>query len=233
MAASQRNPRGSSADAGELDAANGRHEARQTSPSVARNRHVILNVLRSRLPAGARVLEIGSGSGEHVVTFARALPRTTWIPSDPDPDARASVAAWTVTHQLANVLAPLDLDVLDPRWAESAAATVATVDAVLSINMIHITPPSTVAGLTRGAAVLLEPAGRLILYGPFRRNGRHTAPSNADFDRWLKERDPSFGVRDLDEVAAEAGTHGLELKEVVEMPANNLCVLFRREGEDH
>ena len=206
-------------------------DPRQRSPSVARNRHVILEVLRPRLPHAAHVLEIGSGSGEHAITFAAALPEITWTPSDPNVEARASITAWTADRALSNVQAPLDLDVEDPGWAAMAgrAATEAgTFDAVLSINMIHITPPSTVAGLMNGAAAALRQGGLLVLYGPFRRDGQHTAPSNEEFDRWLKDRHPSFGIRDLGEVEAAANTEDLELNEVVEMPANNLSVFFRR-----
>lgn len=196
--------------------------ARMFSPSVRRNRDVLLAVLTARFRGCERVLEIGSGSGEHAVFFAQALENITWMPTDPDPQARASIAAWTAATEVDNVEPPVALDVEVLPWSLAAP----TVDAVIAINVIHITPPSTTTGLLEGAAQVLGSGGSLILYGPFRRNGEHTAPSNAEFDQWLKNRDPAFGVRDLEQVAAEARTFGLELAEVVEMPANNLTVFF-------
>jgi len=193
-----------------------------TAPAVARNRDPILAVLREVLAAPGTVLEIASGSGEHAVHFASALSHLVWQPTDPDAEARRSIAAHAARAQLPNLLPPLALD------AAAAAWPVTQADAIVSINMIHIAPWSAAEGLMAGAARLLPPGSPLYLYGPFREHGRHTAPSNAAFDESLKARDPAWGVRDLDEVVALAGRHGLALSRTVAMPANNLSVVFRR-----
>jgi SAM-dependent methyltransferase len=200
-------------------------DARISSSSSARNRDPILAVLAPRLPHGAKVLEIGSGTGEHAVHLAAARPDIDWRPSDPDAASRASIAAWTAHLELANVAAPLVIDVREPAWGVEDAAPF---DAVVSINMIHIAPWEAALGLLAGAGRLLRAGGFLFLYGPFARGGAHTAPSNAAFDESLKARDPRWGVRDLDDVAATAAGVGLALENVVEMPANNLSVTFRR-----
>ena len=193
-----------------------------TAPAVARNRDPILAVLREVLATPGTVLEIASGSGEHAVHFASALSHLVWQPTDPDAEARRSIAAHAARAQLPNLLPPLALD------AAAAAWPVTQADAIVSINMIHIAPWSAAEGLMAGAARLLPPDSPLYLYGPFREHGRHTAPSNAAFDESLKARDPAWGVRDLDEVVALAGRHGLALSRTVAMPANNLSVVFRR-----
>ena len=193
-----------------------------TAPAVARNRDPILAVLREVLAAPGTVLEIASGSGEHAVHFASALSHLVWQPTDPDAEARRSIAAHAARAQLPNLLPPLALD------AAAAAWPVTQADAIVSINMIHIAPWSAAEGLMAGAARLLPPDSPLYLYGPFREHGRHTAPSNAAFDESLKARDPAWGVRDLDEVVALANRHGLALSRTVAMPANNLSVVFRR-----
>jgi cyclopropane fatty-acyl-phospholipid synthase-like methyltransferase len=193
-----------------------------TAPAVARNRDPILAVLREVLAAPGTVLEIASGSGEHAVHFASALPHLVWQPTDPDAEARRSIAAHAAQAQLANLLPPLELD------AAAAAWPVTQADAIVSINMIHIAPWSAAEGLMAGAARLLAAGSPLYLYGPFREHGRHTAPSNAAFDESLKARDPAWGVRDLDEVVALASRHGLALSRTVAMPANNLSAVFRR-----
>ena len=193
-----------------------------TTPAVARNRDPILAVLREVLAAPGTVLEIASGSGEHAVHFASALSHLVWQPTDPDAEARRSIAAHAARAQLPNLLPPLALD------AAAAAWPVTQADAIVSINMIHIAPWSAAEGLMAGAARLLPPGSPLYLYGPFREHGRHTAPSNAAFDESLKARDPAWGVRDLDEVVALAGRHGLALQRTVAMPANNLSVVFHR-----
>jgi hypothetical protein len=192
------------------------------APAVARNRDPILAVLREVLPAAGTVLEIASGTGEHAVHFASALPHLVWQPTDPDAQARGSIAAHAARAQLPNLLLPLELDAASANWP------VARADAVVSINMIHIAPWTAAAGLMAGAARLLPARSPLYLYGPYREHGRHTAPSNAAFDDSLKARDPAWGVRDLDEVAALAGRHGFALQRTVAMPANNLSVVFRR-----
>ncbi len=205
------------------------NDGRLKSPSAARNRDPILEVLRTLFEAEARVLEIGSGSGEHAVFFAEALPRVTWIPSDPDAEAIRSVVTWTSATGATNVELPLQLDVRDPTWP---VEELRPIDAIVSINMIHIAPWSATLGLLRGAARVLEDGGLLFLYGPFRRGGTHTAPSNARFDQWLKERDPSYGVRDLDDISREAEAVGLGIEREVEMPANNLSLILRQRNAD-
>ena len=198
-------------------------DRRLFSPSTARNRAPILAVLQGALPAEAKVLEIASGSGEHAVFFARALPRTVWQTSDPDAESRASIAAWIAQEGLANVLAPRDLDVGRKEWDAGAAF-----DAIVAINMIHIAPWDATAALFAGARSLLGAGGIVFLYGPFMRGGKHTAPSNEAFDRWLKERDAEFGVRDLDDVTRVAEREGFAPREIIEMPANNLSAIFAR-----
>jgi len=195
-------------------------DARRFAPAAARNREPILDVLRAHLPASGTALEIASGSGEHAVAFAAAFPSMVWQPSDPDPANRASIAAWIAAAGTPNLLPPIDLDATTEIWP------LATADAVVCINMIHIAPWAACLGLMRGAARLLAPGGLLYLYGPFRRFGAHTAPSNAAFDESLRARDPAWGVRDLDEVREAA--EGFAPPTVVAMPANNLSVLFRR-----
>jgi SAM-dependent methyltransferase len=197
-----------------------RIEGALASPAVARNRDPILAVLRRVLPARGTVLEIASGTGEHAVHFAAGLPHLTWQPTDPDTDALASIAAHRASAQLPNLLAPLVLDACAPTWPVTRA------DAVVAINMIHIAPWSAAKGLLAGAGRLLAPGGVLYLYGPFKENGRRTAPSNAAFDASLRARDTRWGVRDLDAVAALAREHGLALSERVAMPANNLSLVF-------
>jgi hypothetical protein len=192
-----------------------------TSPSVARNREPILVVLRRALPPAGTVLEIASGTGEHAVHFASGLPHLNWQPTDRDPEALRSISAHRASADLPNLLAPLELDVTAPAWPVERA------DAVVSINMIHIAPWAAAEGLMAGAARLLGASGVLFLYGPFREDGRHTAPSNAVFDESLRARNPEWGVRDLRDVEALARRHGFELAERVAMPANNLAVVFR------
>jgi cyclopropane fatty-acyl-phospholipid synthase-like methyltransferase len=196
-------------------------DARRSSPSTARNREPILAVLKRVLGERARVLEIASGAGEHAVFFARALPHLRWQPSDPDAASRESIAAWTAHEGLANVAPPLAIDVCAADWKADGAF-----DAVVAINMIHIAPWAATAGLFAGAARVLGPGGVVFLYGPYRRQGEHTAPSNEAFEAWLKAQDPAFGVRDLGAVEDEAKKHGLVLREIAEMPANNLSLIF-------
>jgi hypothetical protein len=194
-------------------------------PATQRNRDAILDVLRGILPPRGLVLEIASGSGEHIVHFAAALPDLTFQPSDPDPAALRSIAAWGSAGSVAglgNVRPPLRLDVTEPDWPVAEAA------AILCINMIHITPWQAAEALVAGAADRLAPGAPLYLYGPFRRGGRHTAPSNEAFDHSLRQRDPAWGVRDVDEVAALAAAAGFTTPEITPMPANNLSLVFRR-----
>ncbi|CAB3650660.1 hypothetical protein LMG22037_00954 [Paraburkholderia phenoliruptrix] len=194
----------------------------QRSPSAERNREPILAVLRAVLPATGRVLEIASGTGQHAVCFAGALPGLDWQPSDAGEAARESIAAWIAHSAPPNVRAPLALDVHEADWG------VGTVDAVVCINMIHIAPWSAAESLVAGASRHLRDGGVLYLYGPFRRGGAHTAPSNAAFDDQLRSRDPSWGVRDMEEVVALAASAGFVCDEPVAMPANNFSLVFRK-----
>nr|WP_042674469.1 DUF938 domain-containing protein [Methylobacterium sp. B34] len=193
-----------------------------TAPAVARNRDAILAVLREILPDSGTVLEIASGSGEHAVHVAAALPGLDWLPSDPEPAARRSIAAHALRAGLANIRPPLALD------AAAAAWPVARVDGIVCINMIHIAPWAATEGLMAGAGRALSAGGVLFLYGPFREADRPFAESNAAFDASLRARDSAWGVRDLDAVSAEAARHGLTLVRRVAMPANNLSLIFRR-----
>ena len=197
-------------------------EDRQYAPAAARNREPILRALLSILPASGLVLEVASGTGEHSVHFAKAMPMLTWQPSDPSQGARRSIAAWIASEGLGNVLPPLDLDAMSDSWPLDHAA------ALVCINMIHISPWAATEGLLEGASRILDEGAPLYLYGPFRQAARPIEPSNAAFDADLRHRDPRWGLRDLDEVTARAATHGLRRDRVVEMPANNLSVVFRK-----
>ncbi len=200
----------------------GMENARLHAPATLRNRDPLLAVLRPLLPGAGLVLEVASGTGEHVAHFAGALPGLLFQPTDPDADNRASIDAWT--EGLANVRPALALDTASASWP------VARADAVLCINMVHISPWPATEGLVAGSARVL-PSGRLlVLYGAFKRDDRHTAQSNAEFDADLRARDPAWGVRDLETVAALAEAAGFGAPEVVEMPANNLLVAFRRKS---
>jgi len=202
-------------------------DARLFSPSSERNREPIAVVLRRCLPATGTVLEIASGTGEHVAWFAAQLPGLVFQPSDPDGTQRASIAAWIAAAGLENIGPPLALDVASPDWEENADIP-NPLAAILCINLIHISPWAATLGLMRGAGHLLADGGVLYLYGAYKRGGRHTAPSNATFDASLRAQSPEWGVRDLETVVAEADRAGFALDEVVEMPANNLSVIFRR-----
>ena len=189
--------------------------------SAERNGEPILAVLRRSLPEKGLVLEIGSGTGQHVTHFARALPGLQWQPTDIDPQLRESVRCWIRDAGLANVREPVALDVHASPWA------VATADAVVCINMIHVAPwPSTLA-LFAGARSI--GARAVFLYGPYRRSGAHTAPSNAQFDASLRANDPSWGIRDMEAVEQVAIDNGYTLVEVVPMPANNFSLVLRRD----
>ncbi|MCK6534289.1 MAG: class I SAM-dependent methyltransferase [Polyangiaceae bacterium] len=197
-------------------------DARRSAPATLRNREPILEVLRRFVPSGARVLEIAAGSGEHACFFAARLPVAEWQPTDPDPDSRASIDAWRTQSGVAALRPALALDVTADPWP------VAHADAVVCINMIHISPWAATQSLMRGAARVLEPRGALFLYGPYRRFGAHTSASNEAFDASLRARDPLWGVRDLEEVTRVAEGAGLMLEELVAMPANNFSVVFRQ-----
>lgn len=208
-----------------LDPMTATPEGALASPAAARNREPILGVLKAHLPGRGRVLEVAAGSGEHAVAFAGALPGLEWTPSDPSAEARASIAAWAAAAGLPNLRPALALDVLDEAsWPEGPFA------AVLCINMIHISPWTATEGVMRLAGRVLPVGGLLATYGPYREAEVALAPSNAAFDESLRARDPAWGLRDRDEVAAAAKTQGLALTRRVEMPANNLMLLFRKVG---
>jgi SAM-dependent methyltransferase len=194
----------------------------QASPSVARNRDPILSVLRRVLPPTGTVLEIASGTGEHAVYFAAAFPGLTWQPSDQDEQARRSIAAHRAISRLLNLRAPLSLDAAAPEWPVEQA------NAIVAINMVHISPWRATQGLMAGAGRVLSPGGVLYLYGAYKENGAHTALSNDAFDQDLRRRNPEWGVRDLPEVAELAEANGLSLAERVPMPANNLSLIFQK-----
>jgi hypothetical protein len=197
-------------------------DARRFAPATLRNRDPILAVLRTVLPPAGVVLEVASGTGEHVLHFARHLPDLAWQPSDPSPAARASIAAWVEAERLANVRAPLDIDAAHDAWPIQSA------DALICINMIHISPWAATTGLMRGAGRLLTRGSPLFLYGPFRRADRSLEPGNHAFDLDLRARDPSWGLRHLDDIIGCAAEHALAFAETIEMPANNLSVVFRK-----
>ncbi|MCQ4159651.1 class I SAM-dependent methyltransferase [Roseomonas sp. GC11] len=199
-------------------------DPRYSSPAALRNRDPILEALRRLLPPAGLLLEIASGSGEHAEHFAAGLPGWVIQPSDPDPAARASIAARVAEAGRPNLRPPLALDATAPEsWPPLRA------DAVLAVNMIHIAPWSATPGLLAGAARCLATAGApLILYGPFREGGGHTGPGNAEFDASLRARDPAWGLRDLEEVAQAARAAGFIPGPVERMPANNRLVLFHR-----
>lgn len=191
------------------------------APAAARNRVAIVDVLRDILPAAGLVLEIASGTGEHAVHFAQAFPGLDWQPSDPDIDSLASIAAWRHDSGLSNVKPPLAIDTADAQWPMKAAA------AILCINMVHISPWEATTGLFRGAASVLGFGAPLYLYGPYLRQGVPTADSNVAFDASLKDRNPAWGLRHVDDVIDLAGAHGFDFETLVEMPANNLSLVFR------
>ena len=195
-------------------------DARLHSPSAARNQGPILLALRPALPRAGLLLEVASGSGEHAACLAAALPGLRLQPTDPRPEALASIDAWC--GGLSNVRPALRLDATWPVWPVAAA------DAVLCINMVHIAPWAAAEGLVSGAARLLPPGGLLALYGPFIQADQALAPGNAAFDASLRARDPAWGLRAVGDIAVLAGSAGFGPPEVVGMPANNLLILFRR-----
>ena len=197
------------------------------APAAERNKEPILQVLLPLLPASGCVLEIASGTGQHVVHFAAATPHLNWQPSDPDPQSIELIAARRATVALGNLRAPLLLDVQEDPWPDAAHC-----DFLVCINMIHIAPWSATTALFQGAQRHLRNvgAGGLLTYGPYMEDGAHTAPSNAAFDQSLRARNPQWGVRDLGAVAAVARQAGFQLAQIERMPANNLCVVWRAAG---
>jgi hypothetical protein len=194
---------------------------RRSAPAALRNREAIGEVLDHWLPASGLVLEIASGTGEHIIYFAKRFPRFDWQPSDIHPDALGSIRAWREQADLANVLDPLVIDASSDVWPIERA------DAVLSINMVHISPWTSALGLIVGAARILSAGAPLILYGPWLKGDIPTVPSNLAFDAELKQRDPQWGLRRVEDFAA-AAHESFELVETRQMPANNLMLLLRR-----
>lgn len=197
-------------------------DGRWFAPAAERNQAPILEVLKRELPPRGLVLEIASGTGQHVTFFAQNLPRLSWQPSDPDAERRASISRWIAFEQLTNVSEPIALDVLEQPW------TIAAADAIVCINMVHVAPWATTQALLTGAQQVLADAGLLFLYGPYRRGGRHTAQRNATFDAALRAHDPEWGLRDVEAIERAANRVGFALVEVVAMPANNLSLVFRK-----
>jgi SAM-dependent methyltransferase len=196
------------------------------APAAERNKEPILSVLKRVLPERGEVLEIASGTGQHVAHFAKAFPSLQWQPSDPDHNMHGSIARWIEHDRLANVRPPIALDVgVDP-WPVDHA------DAVVCINMIHIAPWQATLDLMAGATRLLPADGVLVLYGPYRRFGQHIADSNAAFDAQLRATDPHWGVRDLEAVLDVAHRHGLGREQIIAMPANNLTLVLRKSSEE-
>lgn len=198
-------------------------DEKRHAPATLRNRQPLLDALRPHLPASGLLLEIASGSGEHALFLAENLPGLTVQPSDPDADARASIRAWGHEAGLSNLLSPLALDASAPDGWPALRP-----DAILCVNMIHIAPWTAVVGLFTGAARLLRAGAPLCLYGPYKREGRHTADSNAAFDASLRARNPAWGVRELEAVVDLAVANGFGRPDIIQMPANNLTLVFRR-----
>ena len=192
------------------------------SPSAERNKGPISEVLSQVLPERGVVLEVGSGTGQHVVQFARAMPNLIWQPSERDTDCLRSIRAWLSVEALSNVRPPLHLDVHALPWPVESAA------ALVCINMLHIAPWSAAEALFSGGKSSLSGGGLLCLYGPFKRDGRHTAPSNKDFDALLRRQDPEWGVRDIADVSGLADLAGFDLLQTHEMPSNNLTIVFQK-----
>lgn len=210
-------------------------DQRQYSPAFQRNCDPILAVIKQALPTQGTILEIASGTGEHAAFLAQHCPHHHWLPSDVAQPQLASITAWRKYYQLANLYQPILIDVLQQDWPETVEQTVrqselslTDVIAIVNINMIHIAPWEATLGLLSGAARLLSPQGLLYLYGPFLQSGQANAPSNLAFDQSLRSRDPEWGIRSLDDVVNAAAQNGLVLEKTVDMPANNLSVVWRQ-----
>ncbi|AFY47943.1 Protein of unknown function (DUF938) [Nostoc sp. PCC 7524] len=207
-------------------------DARKYAPATQRNREPILEVLLQVLPENGTILEVASGTGEHAVFFAPRLSPRQWLPTDPNPELRASIAAWAEEFPCDHLYPPLELDASQPVWPleEDTGCNHSPIVAIVNINMIHISPWSACLGLMAGAGRILPPGGILYLYGPFKQGGEHTAPSNAAFDESLRAQNPQWGVRNLEDVVAAASQQNLSLQTTYQMPANNLSVVFKRSG---
>jgi hypothetical protein len=195
---------------------------RRYAPATARNRDPLLQVLKSLLPRTGTILEIASGTGEHACYFAPVFGEAIWQPTDTDESAMASINAHRQADAPANLAPPLHLDVMQAEWPVSAA------DAVLCVNMVHISPWACCENLFRGCANVLSPGAPLVLYGPFKREGAHTAPSNAEFDQTLRRQNAEWGIRDMGEIAEAGKIRGLALEDPIAMPSNNFCLVLRQ-----
>ena len=201
---------------------------RKYAPATQRNRQPILEILLQVLPANGTILEIASGTGEHAVFFAPHLSARQWLPSEPNPELRASITAWAEYLPANNLYPPLELDAQERVWAvENTALTESQIVAIVNINMIHISPWSACLGLMAGAGRILPPGGIIYLYGPYKQGGEHTAPSNAAFDESLRAENSEWGVRDLEDVVSAAKAQNLNFLKTSQMPANNLSVVFQ------
>ena len=213
-------------------------DLRQYAPATQRNRQPILDVLKQHVSTQGTVLEIASGTGEHACFLASHLPHCAWLPTDINPLSLGSIEAWRHQSALDNLLPPILLDVRDLPWSVEASPlpkplqstnfSLEDVQAIASINMVHISPWEACQGLLAGAGRILPSGGVLYLYGPYKRNGSHTSSSNAAFDQSLRSRNPEWGVRDLEAVVALADAQALDLTTVIDMPANNLSVIFSK-----
>jgi hypothetical protein len=209
-------------------------DRKQYAPATERNRQPILEVLQKVIPQKGNILEIASGTGEHACFFAPYFPNQQWIPSDPDPLLRVSIEAWRQDCTGNNLQIPLEINVSLPNWDgkidHSAIAkrhcVIAEIGTIIAINLIHISPWSACQGLMKGAEKILQSSGILYLYGPYKQEGKHTAPSNEAFDQSLQFRNPDWGVRNLEDVVELAAKHQLNLQKIIPMPANNLSLIF-------
>lgn len=199
------------------------------APATDRNKKPILAALKSCLPDHGTILEIASGSGQHATYFIKNLPNHYWQPSDPDAESRNSICAWWWEVQLNNILPPLNINTQDDIWSVEKIGTPLPITSMVCINMIHISPWESTIGLMKGAGRILPQDGILYLYGPFKIDGKHTAPSNEQFDMGFLSQNKDWGVRNLNDVIKLAGENGLSLVETIKMPANNLSVIFKKD----
>ena len=199
-------------------------DRKQYAPATERNRQPILEVLQKFIPKKGNILEIASGTGEHACFFAPYFPNQQWIPSDPDRLLRLSIEAWRQDCTSNNLQMPLEINVSLPNLEEKIDPSAIAV--IIAINLIHISPWSACQGLMKGAGKILPSGGILYLYGPYKQNGKHTAPSNEAFDQSLQFRNPDWGVRNLEDVVELAEKYQLILHKIIPMPANNLSLIF-------
>lgn len=199
------------------------------APATDRNREPILAALKDCLPDFGTILEIASGSGQHAIHFVEHLPNHYWQPSDPDQKSRNSISAWWWEVQLNNILPPLDINTQDDVWSVENITLPLPISSMVCINMIHISPWESTVGLMKGAGRILSKDGILYLYGPYKIDGKHTATSNELFDVSLRSQNSEWGIRELGDVKELAMEHGLTFVKTVEMPANNLSVIFKKD----